>query len=466
MSATNAGSVTLYSSATAADISAIALRPARVHWKLFFSVVACVGPAMTLVGLGYPYAGAVYVIAALACFLGYRIVMRDHYGFMCIGLGAVPVLALLRGLFAYNSCIFIFIGGILLWLSQAPEELKKTFRDRIILTFFLLAVIYWWLSYLNTGEYANNLRLVELVLAAIAVKLISGRRSYLATAFMGLALSTSAIALGMLPQSDIRLGAADIDGTHLGNPIELGVPAVFVLLLILSDRGQWLFLERRFWTRVFLAVVTGEWLILSGSRGSWLAALAAIAVLMLLNRGDRRLIVVLGAGMVIVTALALTTPLGEKIQTQYDKTVDSDRTLVNRTSGRSAQWAAIPLAFAESPVWGWGPGTGRKVVAYYTGRTLNWHALYLHIAAETGSIGLTALFGLLIAIGRRTIRNWRAFGEITPILALIVYVFLGFSVSAFDANCGILLGMAMMGADFAPRYQLVEATIRELEPAI
>jgi O-antigen ligase len=97
---------------------------------------------------------------------------------------------------------------------------------------------------------------------------------------------------------------------------------------------------------------------------------------------------------------------------------------------------------------------------------LNWHALYLHIAAETGSIGLTALFGLLIAIGRRTIRNWRAFGEITPILALIVYVFLGFSVSAFDANCGILLGMAMMGADFAPRYQLVEATIRELEPAI
>jgi O-antigen ligase len=270
----------------------------------------------------------------------------------------------------------------------------------------------------------------------------------------------------MLPHSDIRLGAADIDGTHLGNPIELGVPATFVLILILSDRGQWLFLERRFWARVVLAVITAEWLILSGSRGSWLAALAAIGILMLLNRGDRRLIVVLVVGMVIVTGLALTTPLGEKIQAQYDKTLDSDRTLANRTSGRSAQWEAIPLAFAESPVWGWGPGTGRKVVAYYTGRTLNWHALYLHIAAETGSVGLTALFGLLIAIARRTIRTWRAFGEIAPMLAFIVYAFLGFSVSAFDANCGVLLGMAMLGADFAPRYQLVEATIRELEPAV
>jgi O-antigen ligase len=200
-----------------------------------------------------------------------------------------------------------------------------------------------------------------------------------------------------------------------------------------------------------------------GVAGSWLAAAGAVAIILIWNRGDRRLLGVLAIGLVLATALALTTPLGEKIETQFDKTVDSDRTLANRTSGRSAQWEAIPSAFAESPVWGWGPGTGRNVVAYYTGRHLNWHALYLHIAAETGSIGLIALFGLLFATARRAIRHWKAYGELAPIIAFVVYAFLGFSVSAFDANCGILLGVALMGSNFTPRYRLVGASLRETE---
>jgi O-antigen ligase len=410
--------------------------------------------------VGLPYAGAVFVVVALMFVLGSRIIMHDQDAFLCIGVGVTPALILLRGLFVYNSLILIFATGIVLWLTQAPDEVRAVWRDKILKSFFLLAVLYWWLSYLNTGEYANNLRLVELVLSATAVKLLAQRRSYLATALLGLTMSAIAVGAGMLPNSSIRLGIAEIDGTRLGNPIQLGVPSVLVLILVLADGGQWMFLGRRTWWRVALALAAGEWLILSGSRGSWLSALGVLMLLGILSRRDRQILLTLGAAIVLVTGAAISTPLGEQIAAQYTKTLDSDRTLANRTSGRSAQWAALPDALAQSPLWGWGPGTGRNVVAYYTGRHLNWHSLYLQILAETGLIGFTALISILIAIARRAIGHWREFGELAPILAFIAYIAIGFSVSAYDANCGLFIGLAMLGAEAAPRYRITQVSRR------
>ena len=444
---------------TVANAPALRLSSASVHWKLLAAVAACVVPAMGLVGIGLPYAGAVFVVVALMFVLGYQIITQDHEGFLCIGIGVIPALILLRGLFVYNSCIIVLGTGIVLWLTQAPEEVRGIWRDRVLKWFFLLALLYWWLSYLNTGEYANNLRLVELVLSAAAVMLLGRRRSYLATAFIGVAISTIAVGAGMLPNSTLRLGAAEIDGVNLGNPIQLGVPSVLVLILSLSDRGQWMFLGRRIWWRIGLALVAGEWLILSGSRGAWLSALGVLVLMGVFNRQDRRILLMLGAAIVLITGAAMSTPLGEQIARQYEKTLDTDRTLANRTSGRSAQWAAIPDAVAQSPIWGWGPGTGRNVVAYYTGRHLNWHSLYLQIAAETGLIGVTALAFLLVAISRRALQQWREFGEMAPILALIAYFSIGFSVSAYDANCGLFIGLAMLGGETVLRYQITRVTI-------
>jgi len=414
---------------------------------------------MVLVGIGLPYAGAVFVVVALMFVLGYQIIAQDHEAFLCIGVGVIPALILLRGLFVYNSCFLVLAAGIGLWITKAPEEVKRVWQDRVLKTFFLLSVLYWWLSYLNTGEYASNLRLVELVLSAAAVMLLGRRRSYLATAWMGVAISTIAVGAGMLPNSTIRLGAAEIDGVNLGNPIQLGIPSVLVLILSLADGGRWMFLGRRMWLRILIALMAGEWLILSGSRGSWISALGALVLLCVFNRQDRRILLALGIAVVLITGIAISTPLGEQIARQYTKTLDSDRSLANRTSGRSAQWEAIPDAVAQSPIWGWGPGSGRNVVAYYTGRHLNWHSLYLQIAAETGLLGMTALVFLLVAIARGAIQHWRNFGEMAPILAFIAYISIGVSVSAYDASCGLFIGLAMLGRTTVPRYQITRVAI-------
>jgi O-antigen ligase len=250
-----------------------------------------------------------------------------------------------------------------------------------------------------------------------------------------------------------------VGDTHLGNPILLGVPSVLMLLIVLSDKGQWMLLQQRLVLRLVIALVTAEWLIMSGSRGSWIAALSALLLLLVLSKGDRKPMAILVGLVVMVTGMALTTPLGEQIAQQYAKTMESERSMANRTSGRSAQWEALPDAFSKSPVWGWGPGVGRDVVAYYTGRHLNWHSLYLHVAVETGSIGLICLATILIALGIRTVRFWRSDGSIMPLLALTAYIMIGVSVSAFDGNCGMFLGLALIGRQSVQRYELKEVVL-------
>ena len=65
----------------------------------------------------------------------------------------------------------------------------------------------------------------------------------------------------------------------------------------------------------------------------------------------KAMLAALGIGC-LATVLVLSTGRGDQITDIFDETVDSNSTLVNRTSGRSAQWEAIPLLFPLSPILG------------------------------------------------------------------------------------------------------------------
>lgn len=228
------------------------------------------------------------------------------------------------------------------------------------------------------SDYTSNVRLLDYLLSSTAVYLLANRRSWLATALVGVAISSSVLAVSLLPYGD-RLGAADIDSIHVGNPILMGVPSAMVLLLALADNGRWLLLEEHPFGRMILILLSGEWLVLSGSRGSWAITVICLVLLLLFGRLGRKALIGFVAVISLATALVLLTSRGAKVQTVFEKTVDSDRTLKNRTSFRSVQWAAMPHVFAASPIWGWGPGSGKEVAYRYTGRHLAWHALYLQI---------------------------------------------------------------------------------------
>jgi hypothetical protein len=443
---------------TAPPQMAFRMRSVDLHWGLLAQLACCVIPAMAAVFVAQPRLGAQYTLGSLLAVLGYHVVRRDRFAFACVALGSLPVLSLMRGLFFYYGEVALLGGTCLMWLALSPDRLVHLWRDQAWRWMTIGLFVFWWLSMLLTGSYATNLRGFEVILGSASIVLVAERRSYLASALVGMTMSAAALGFGLLPYGD-RLGQGVVGDTSIGNPILLGMPCAFLVVISLADSGRWMLVERRLLLRIVICLTMAELLILSGSRGSWVAALSGLVALTVFSRQDRKILLVAVACVAVVAMLWLSTGRGQKIAQQFEKTVDSDRTLANRTSGRSVQWSVIPQVFAESPIWGWGPGSGKDVAAIYTGRHLGWHALYLQMIGETGLIGTSLLLIFLGSLVVRGIRHWKISHEIAPLASILTYMVVGASVSGLDAISGVFIGLALLAGDVAPRLVLAQVSI-------
>jgi O-antigen ligase len=208
-----------------------------------------------------------------------------------------------------------------------------------------------------------------------------------------------------------------------------------------------------------ICLISGEWLILSGSRGSWTIAVIGMCLILVFGKQNKRPLL-LAVGLAAFATLALlSTERGAQVLYQYNRSLDGDRSLANRTSGRSIQWEALPRVFEQSPVWGWGPGSGRDVVEKYTGHDLEWHSLYLQVIGDTGLLGFFILIAFIGMFFYRTTQHLRRYGEIGPIIGLISFLALGLSVQAIDAFSGVLIGMVFLPSGPIRRYILNQGVI-------
>jgi O-antigen ligase len=225
-----------------------------------------------------------------------------------------------------------------------------------------------------------------------------------------------------------------------------------IVLLAISDRGRYMLLEDKLLGRLVVCLAAGEWLILSGSRGGWAVTITGIVLVVLFSKQSRKPLLMAIAGLCFVTLLVLATGRGAKVNKVVDRTMNSNRSLANRTSGRSSQWEALPSIFAVSPIWGWGPGSGKDVDFIYTGRHLEFHSLYLQVIVETGVLGFVPLMCILGSLFNRAVAHLRRFGEVTPLVGIVSFLLIGLSVTAFDVLSGTILGLALMAREPNPRY--------------
>jgi O-antigen ligase len=439
------------------------VRESPVDWTVFWQLAFCVIPAMAAIDFANPLLGAQYLAGSLLLNLGYHVIKRNRYRYMALLLGAEPALSLLRGAFFYDSIFYFLLLGTVLWAVVAWKEVRFVWQDPTWRSVALLCLIYWLLSVAIRGNLGANLRALEFALGAGAICLLANRRSYLATGLIGILISASAYAIAMLPYG-VRLGEGELDnGETIGNPVLMGVPCALIVLLSLTDRGRYLMMESRTTTRLILCMIAGQWLILSGSRGSWLITIMCLLIVYAYNKPSRRTIsIAIGLG-IFASMIVLSTDRGSQITTVFDKTVDGDRTLNNRTSGRSSQWEALPQLFAVSPIWGWGPGNGGDVDYIYTHRHLIFHSLYEQIIAETGLMGFIPLMIILAVTFRRAIRHYRRYGELTPMVGIVGFMMIGISVTAFDFISGVFLGLALIAREPTPRFVARELMVTQVE---
>jgi O-antigen ligase len=430
------------------------MRRARLHSRILAEIAICVMPAMTVVGFGSLHAGSRWLFGSTLLMLAYHFINRKLLDTIVLLLALTPAMMLLRGSFYYSAPILLSVGAVVLLLSRSPEELDNLKKNKLLVGLLLFAVLYWWLSFFKTASYSSNMRFLELSFAAASVCLLANFRSYLATALAGLALSSFCVAAALLPYGD-RLGVGQVEDVSIGNPITLGLSATLVLLFVVVDRGRWLFVDEHPVWQALLAVLATASLALSTSRGSWLVALLGFLIILLFNRGSRKLLIGTVMAAAIMVATLLQTSRGPVIRHYFNNATAADESLAKRTTGRADQWQSFPRVFADSPIWGFGPGSGKSVSLRYTLEGKPWHSLYLLIGTEAGLIGFVCLALFLGILMRRGFVHWRSYGELGPLLALFCFMFIGVSVSGIDAISGIFLGLAFLGNNSPMRLRTV-----------
>jgi len=322
----------------------------------------------------------------------------------------------------------------------------------------ILSFAYYWLSFMRSEDFsalgipiviAPNSRMLELSFGAAMIVLLGSRRSYLRVAMTGIAVTVLLTALGLAPHSGARLGQAEIGTTSMGNPILIGLSSALVVLMALANRGEGLVSGRMNFLRWPFLMIGTIVLVLSTSRGSWAVMLAGLAAMFAFAQRDRARIAGALTAVVAVIALLAASGLADPAIEYLNRVTSSERTLVQKTTGRFDQWQKFPEVFAKAPVWGHGPGSGNSAYEAISGRNLSWHSLYLHIGVETGLFGLFSLGTILGVLLVRGMRHARLTGEVGPLMGCVCFATIGMSVTGFDAVSGIYLGYGFLGMNFA-----------------
>ena len=392
---------------------------------------------------------------------------------LCVVVALFPLINQLRGYGVFYSIVPIILLVVLAYFAYVHRgRLSALIRSNGLLAALLVfCLLYYLASYINMKSYDANIRLLEFGLAVLCVYAIVGHHALTVSALQGMAVSGVAVSLALLPHLDPEIGRLGIvlqDGHAFGNPITLGLPLAFTLLAAVADRGKWLGLENKPALRGLVILAVAAPLVLSGSRVSWM--IAAVGVLVTVLFGGRRRWGVVGvvAAVALVVNLLLIGPYGDVLEKSIERTFSGERSAANRTSGRSDQWRVAEYVFTKSApnmLLGYGPGRGIDIyerysagvpgVTYSAGSRAAWHAFFMQLAVELGLLGFLPFFlGILIAIAR-SLRWTRQTKLLFPIMSLLGYVVVIFTVSGADTLSASLLGMGLYFGSRRPGRKVV-----------
>lgn len=415
-------------------------------------ILVAVLPAMILMWIERPLPATLYLFG-MVVLLGVRNQLHGQpVATLTVVMAAVPALMLFRNFIIFHSVTALLMAAVGAMLLHSRQYVRGM-REAGLPLFLFVGVLYWLLSFFLTGDYSLNMRVLELIFSAAGIVLLAHHRKYLTTALFGLMITMLTMGLAMFSEGT-RLGMGWSGGVRLGNAMTYGAPLALLVVLLTGERGRWLGLERRTGLRVVLTIVTSLFLLLSTARGSWLIATAGLGMIFMMERRGRIAVIATGIAGIIAVAAALYTGRGDTLIDAYDRTFSTERSILNRTSGRSDQWRLFPTVLAQSPLFGFGPGTGTNTYAwasaessttrFQAGHAFQWHALYLHVGVETGLIGLGILLLLLGALIRRNIMDLRRHGAIAPLLGTTGFMAIGMTVIGMDAVAGLHLGFGLI----------------------
>lgn len=199
----------------------------------------------------------------------------------------------------------------------------------------------------------------------------------------------------------VGAGITYSDPNAFGASVVLSLPFVYALLR--SEFKSWL--RNIYYGYFALAVIC---VVLTGSRTSFVALMAAILIFILFRQGKRRLIV-LASGVIAVGVIWVAMPVEkqDRIRTLWDENAGPENA-TSSAEGRLIGWKVSWKMFKKVPMTGVGAG-GDNFISYRMANNIDDegqesptqpHVLYGQVLAEFGVGGAIFFIGLVVAILR------------------------------------------------------------------
>ena len=234
----------------------------------------------------------------------------------------------------------------------------------------------------------------------------------------------------------------DANGIHPN----LAGNAVALLLLPAVALALWAPNGSLRWTAVAITVLLGFVLVLSQSRGAWVAAAGALAIMPWL-RYRRWWAVVLALSVITIAVVALLGPV--RLEGMFFPVSVGDEVSVNTLPGRVELWTRAITLLRDFGLTGGGAGNFEQVVLtlyppFFTGIVGGFthaHNMYLQMAVDFGLPGLIVFLALLVALAASLVTAVRL-GRAQPVEDT--------AVSLANGLFGSLLVVAIHGLVDAP----------------
>jgi O-antigen ligase len=432
--------------------------------NLVIQTALCVALPTALLAAGAARLAGIAFWGAASILLARLALLRRSDAFLCLLLAISPFINFLRGSLFYNVVGVVFLAGVALRFATAPGAFRRYLGRQPLVPWLLFLLFGFYLvSFVLTGRYDVNSRVFEFWLALVATLIVGRSLSLLRATLPALLLSSMALAAALLPHLENtgrdRLGIVALEGRSFGNPIQLGLPLALIFLALVVDRGFWFGLEGRRGARAALLVAVTALLALTTSRASWFVALAGLVVVGLFGRRSRAAVVVAAFAGVLAVQAVRSSSAGGAFDAGLQRTFGQNRTLRNRTGGRSDQWIVAWHAATESAgslLHGYGPGLGERVYAeksletpgveFQVGQEMSLHSWYMQLLVETGFVGLIVFGAWLVAAAARIISWTRRRRLLYPAVCFLGYLLISATVSGTDTTSGVFLGVGLLAA--------------------
>ncbi len=371
----------------------------------------------------------------------------------------IPFIAIYRQYyFSYHGVTVLLIAlCILVVLTAGQRSPLKSTRYNVLLAIFAL---FYLGSFLYTGKYTTNLRLLECIVAAGLALYLYQNTDIFKHTLGNFLISAVFLSIGFINQIESRfileiLDDPEFGALKLGNPIAMGLPLALAIILVVVDKGRWLSLESNRVLRIGLFILCAALLFISTSRGATLVAITAVSIYLLMRRNN--IVNALFYGLLIYLSIGLTQRLGYDLiaSNYFKKALSSEQDLSSRTTGRYDQYVVTLDAMKDKPIFGHGFGQGRYVYAEYSlnnplvnynraGKAYVLHSLYLQLIVEGGIIFFLPFILAMIGLVGRNYKNYKLTGMALPLACSIGYLLIIVSVTGNDAISGLFLGISLL----------------------